>query len=95
MVNALLKDVDTPFNVSLRSAGRLSRYPSVYRSQAYRHHDAGVHLRPRLGPANSLSAVRVRGRRAVVKDGPKGQNKISHACRWSSEAESSDLKNIW
>ena len=25
-------------------------------------------LRPRLGPANSLSAVRVRGRRAVVKD---------------------------
>ena len=28
----------------------------------------GVHLRPRLGPANSLSAVCVRGRRAVVKD---------------------------
>ena len=28
-------------------------------------HDAGVHLRPRLGPANSLSAVRVRGWRAV------------------------------
>jgi len=28
-----------------------------------------VHLRPRLlGVANSLSAVRVRGRRAVVKD---------------------------
>ena len=27
-----------------------------------------VHLRPRRGPANSLSAVRVRGRRAVVKD---------------------------
>ena len=31
-------------------------------------HDAGVHLRARLGPANSLSAVPVRGRRAVVKD---------------------------
>jgi hypothetical protein len=30
-------------------------------------HDARVHLRPRL-PAKSLSAVRVRGRRAVVKD---------------------------
>jgi len=27
-----------------------------------------LHLRPRRGPANSLSAVRVRGRRAVVKD---------------------------
>ena len=42
------------------------------RSQACRRacpaHDAGVHLRPRLGPANSRSAVRVRGRRAVVKD---------------------------
>ena len=32
--------------------------------------DAGVHLRPRSAPptGNSLSAVRVRGRRAVVKD---------------------------
>jgi hypothetical protein len=28
----------------------------------------GLRLRPRLGPTNSLSAVRVRGRRAVVKD---------------------------
>jgi hypothetical protein len=27
-----------------------------------------MHLRPRLGPATSLSPVRVRGRRAVVKD---------------------------
>ena len=43
------------------------------RSQACRRacpaHDAGVPLRPRrLPPANSLSAVRVRGWRAVVKD---------------------------
>jgi hypothetical protein len=46
--------------------------PAACRSQACRRtcpaHDAGVHLRPRLGPANSLSAVRVRGRRAVMKD---------------------------
>ncbi len=52
------------------SAG--TRQPAESRSQACRRacpaHDAGVHLRPRLGPANSLSAVRVRGRRAVVKD---------------------------
>ena len=51
------------------SAG--TRQPAARRSQACRRacpaHDAGVHLRPRLGPANSLSAVRVRGRRAVVK----------------------------
>jgi hypothetical protein len=32
-------------------------------ARAPRAYDAGVHLRPRLGPANSLSAVRVRGRR--------------------------------
>ena len=52
------------------SAG--TRQPAESRSQACRRacpaHDAGVHLRPRLGPANSLSAVRVRGRRAVVKE---------------------------
>jgi len=45
------------------SAG--TRQPAARRSQPA----AGVHLRPRLGPANSLSAVRVRGRRAVVKRG--------------------------
>jgi hypothetical protein len=52
-----------------------TRQPTARRSQARRRacpaHDAGVHLRPRLAgwrPANSLSAVRVRGRRAVVKD---------------------------
>ena len=52
------------------SAG--THQPAESRSQACRRvcpaHDAGVHLRPRLGPANSLSAVRVRGWRAVVKD---------------------------
>jgi hypothetical protein len=53
------------------SAG--TRQPAARRSQACRRacpaHDAGrTCLRPRLGPANSLSAVRVRGRRAVVKD---------------------------
>ena len=47
--------------------GSASRYPQACR-RACPAHDAGVHLRPRLGPANSLSAVRVRGRRAVVKD---------------------------
>jgi hypothetical protein len=49
-----------------------TRQPAARRSKACRRacpaHDAGVHLRPRLGPANSLSAVRARGRRAVVKD---------------------------
>ena len=57
------------------SAG--TRQPAARRSHTDRPaaasecpaHDAGVHLRPRLGPANSLSAVRVRGRRAVVKRG--------------------------
>jgi hypothetical protein len=56
-----------------------TRQPAASRSQACRRacpaHDAGVHLRAAmhacmhasLGPANSLSAVRVRGRRAVVK----------------------------
>ena len=52
------------------SAG--TRQPAARRSQACRRacpaHDAGVHLRPRLHPANSLSAVRVRGWRTVVKD---------------------------
>ena len=52
------------------SAG--ARQPAARRSQACRRacpvHDAGVHLWPCLGPANSLSAVRVRGWRAVVKD---------------------------
>ena len=52
------------------SAG--TRQPAESRSKACRRacpaHDAGVHLRPRLSPANSLSAVRVRGWRAVVKD---------------------------
>jgi hypothetical protein len=51
------------------SAG--TRQPAARCSEACRRacpaHDAGVHLRPRLGPTNSLSAVRVRGRRAVVK----------------------------
>jgi hypothetical protein len=46
--------------------------PRAAHTQACRRacpaHDAGVHLRRRLGPANSLSAVRVRGWRAVVKD---------------------------
>ena len=41
---------------------------AVRRSKARRRarpaYDAGVHLRPRLGPANSPSAARVRGRRA-------------------------------
>ena len=41
------------------------------RSQARRRarsaQDAGVHLRPRLRPANGCSAARVRGRRAVVE----------------------------
>ena len=45
------------------SAG--TRQPAESRSQACRRacpaHDAGVHLRPRRRPANSLSAVRVRG----------------------------------
>jgi hypothetical protein len=49
-----------------------TRQPVARRTQACRRacpaHDAGVHLRPRLRPANSLSAVRIRGRRAVVKD---------------------------
>ena len=56
------------------SAG--TRQPAESRSKACRRacpaHDAGVHLRPRLDPANSLSAVRVRTRAAggpsVVKD---------------------------
>jgi hypothetical protein len=52
------------------SAG--TRQPAESRSQACRRacpaHDAGEHLRPRLHTANSLSAVLVRGRRAVVKD---------------------------
>ena len=52
------------------SAG--TRQPAESRSQACRRacpaHDAGVHQRPRLRPANSLLAVRVRGWRAVVKD---------------------------
>jgi len=55
------------------SAG--TRQPAARRSQACRacvpraRRRAGcTHLRPRLGPANSLSAVRVRGRQAVVKD---------------------------
>jgi len=52
------------------SAG--NRQPGASRSQACRPacpaHDAGVHLRPRLRAANSLSAVRVRGRRDLVKD---------------------------
>ena len=58
--------------------GRLSRYPPARhapltglppRVPRARGHDAGVHLRPRLAaPPNSLSAVRVRGRRVVVKD---------------------------
>ena len=53
--------------------GRLSRYPPAHGRRApltARRRAAGVHLRPRLRPANrdSLSAVRVRGRRAVVKD---------------------------
>jgi hypothetical protein len=45
--------------------------PRVPRARTHaRTHERrrGVHLWPRLGPANSLSAVRVRGRRAVVKD---------------------------
>ena len=53
-----------------------TRQPAASRSQACRRacpaHDAGrgapALLRPRFGPANSLSAMRVRGRRAVVKD---------------------------
>jgi hypothetical protein len=51
-----------------------TRQPAESRSQACRRacpaHDAGrgAPARPRLGPANSLSAVRVRGWRAVVKD---------------------------
>ena len=58
------------------SAG--TRQPAARRSQACRRarvprarRRAGgrcTYLRPRLRPANSLSAVRVRGRRAVVKD---------------------------
>ena len=35
------------------------------RAPAY---DAGVHLRPRLGPANRPSAARVRGRRAMAEN---------------------------
>ena len=33
-----------------------------------RVYDAWVHLRPRLGPANNLSAARVRGRRAMAEN---------------------------
>ena len=48
------------------SAG--TRQPAESRSQACRRacpaHDAGVHLRPRLGPTNSLSLGRARTRAA-------------------------------
>ena len=36
--------------------------------RAPRTYGAGVHLRPRLGPANSPSAARVRGRRAMAEE---------------------------
>jgi len=54
------------------SAGTRQPTAAARRSQAQAcrranpAHDSGVHLRPCLRPANSLSAVRVRGRRAVV-----------------------------
>ena len=54
------------------SAGTCQPAATARRSQAHRCarpaysclYDAGVHLRPRLGPANSPSAARVRGQRA-------------------------------
>ena len=54
------------------SAGTCQPAAAARRSQARRRarpaYDAGVHLRPRLGPANSLSAARVRGRRAMTEN---------------------------
>ena len=53
------------------SAGTCQSAAAARRSQARRRprpaYDAGVHLRPRLGPANSPSAARVRGRRAMAE----------------------------
>jgi len=70
------KSIQNPRKCECRSmvgsAG--TRQPAASRSQACRRacpaHDAGVHLggQPRLGLVNSLSAVRGRGQRAVVKD---------------------------
>jgi hypothetical protein len=54
------------------SAGTCQPAAAARRSQARRRarpaYDAGVHLRPRLGPANSPSAARVRGRRAMAEE---------------------------
>ena len=55
------------------SAGTRQPAAAARRSQARGRarpaHDAGVHLRPRLGPANRYSAARAtRGRRAMAED---------------------------
>ena len=54
-----------PVTASLRPP-RATHRPAAAR--APRTYDARVHLRPRLGPANSLSAARVRGRRAMAEN---------------------------
>ena len=54
------------------SIGTCQPAAAARRSQARRRarpaYDAGVHLRPRHGPANSPSAARVRGRRAMAEN---------------------------
>ena len=54
------------------SAGTCQPAAAARRSQARRRarpaYDARVHLRPRLGPANSPSAARVRGRRTMAEE---------------------------
>jgi hypothetical protein len=49
-------------------AARRVPCPRTTHARRGRVHAPYMHLRPRLGPATSLSPVRVRGRRAVVKD---------------------------
>ena len=54
----------------LPARGRRAPLKAHHRARAPRVlYDAGVHLRPRLGPANSLSAARSRGRRAMAECG--------------------------
>eukprot|EP00964_Phaeocystis_antarctica_P071170 scaffold43380_cov66-Phaeocystis_antarctica.AAC.4 len=54
------------------SAGTCQPAAAARRSRARRRarpaYDAGVHLRPRLGPANRPSAARIRGRRTMAEE---------------------------